>query len=136
MYKFEIITTGKLKENWLKLAIEEYEKRLTNRAKIEWIIKKDEKELFNFLKDKKNYICLDPKGKSFTSENFSNLLQKNVKTTFVIGGKNKIPDFIKKRAFLVLSLSSLTFTHKMTRVILIEQIYRHLEILKGSKYHE
>lgn len=135
MYKFKIITIGKIKEQWLKNAIYEYEKRLTDRAKIDWILLKNEKKLKDQIEKEKIFICLDQKGKSYTSKSFSKLIQKN-NISFVIGNDIGLPLIIKNKAFLTISLSNLTFTHQMTRLILIEQIYRSLEIIKNSNYHK
>ncbi|KPK32982.1 MAG: hypothetical protein AMS24_02505 [Chlamydiae bacterium SM23_39] len=135
MYKFKIITIGKIKEQWLKDAIDEYEKRLKNRAKIKWILLKDEKKLIDYTEKEKKFICLDQQGQSYTSKNFSKFIQKN-NISFLIGNEKGIPLIIKKKAFLTISLSNLTFTHQMARLILIEQIYRSLEIIKNSNYHK
>lgn len=141
MFKVKIITIGKNKEKWIDLAIKEYEKRLKTTCTITWIIVKDDKALIEQAQKEKNIVCLDEKGKSFTSITFSKkfyyLLENfGSSVTFIIGGAEGIPKIIKDNANLLISFSSLTFTHQMIRIILLEQIYRAIEIKKGTKYHK
>ncbi len=134
MYKVKVLTIGRLKEIWLKSAIEEYEKRLTGTLEISWVLAKNDSELIQ-LSLKESYIALDPKGKLLSSEE----LAKNhfgPRINFVIGGSNGLPQEILQNAKMVWSLSPLTFTHQMTRLILIEQLYRVMEIGRGSPYHK
>ena len=85
-------------------------------------------------------VLLDEKGKQFSSKEFSNFLNKKIlKSTkylvFVVGGAFGFSDEVYKRADYKLSLSKMTFTHQMIRVIFKEQLYRALTIIKGEKYH-
>ena len=84
-------------------------------------------------------IMLDAKGKQFMSEDFANSLQKLAEhgdeLTFIIGGPLGIHESICNDAHLRLSLSSLTFTHQLARIVLFEQIYRAMTIVRGKQYH-
>jgi 23S rRNA (pseudouridine1915-N3)-methyltransferase len=85
-------------------------------------------------------ISLDEKGKKISSIGLSQIIQKSSvesfkKVIFVIGGAFGLPIDIKERSNLLLSLSDMTFTHTMVRLILAEQIYRACTITKGEKYH-
>lgn len=138
MFKIKVITQGKEKTSWLAEALSEYEKRLQKDFIFIWHLAKDDKQMESLLSQEK-FICLDSQGKSLTSEKFSlklfTLLEKyGSRLTFCIGGPNGIPSHIKKKADFILSLSSLTFTHQMTRLLLLEQIYRAEQIRKGSPY--
>jgi 23S rRNA (pseudouridine1915-N3)-methyltransferase len=140
MIHIKITTIGKIKESWLILAMEEYEKRLKKNVQITWNILKNDSDLEKELKNK-NYLCLDLHGKPFTSPELSkflmNLLQKEGSSlNFVIGGPLGLSSEIKKNAKYLISLSNLTYTHQITRLILIEQLYRAFEIEKGSNYHK
>lgn len=88
---------------------------------------------------KGDYICLlDESGEEYTSVGFANWLREitNQRSlTFIIGGVYGTAERIKQRADLVLRLSSMTFTHQMTRLFLYEQLYRAYTILKNKKYH-
>lgn len=141
MHKVKIFTIGKAKEPWLQLALAEYEQRLKPILSVEWILAKNDPQLKQFLEKERNYLCLDPLGKQYTSEEFSSaiisFLEKGgSRLELVIGGAEGIPSEIRERAVHTFSLSRLTFTHQMTRLILLEQLYRAFEIAKGTGYHK
>ncbi len=141
MIKIKIYSVGKTKEEWLQSALALYEERLKSSLSFEWILAKNDEQLKQFLEKETNFICLDPLGKQFSSEEFSHFLQKTIqeahsRLSFVIGGPEGIPAPVKTRAKALLSLSRLTFTHQIARLVLIEQIYRAFEIQKGSSYHK
>ena len=84
-------------------------------------------------------VALDPNGKSWTSEGFAKFLQQHMtsdprRLTFLIGDYSGLTDALKKRADVLWSLSPLTFTHDLTRVLLLEQIYRALAIINNLPY--
>ena len=138
MFKVKVITQGKAKESWLIHALAEYEKRLTGKMDIEWILLSKPKELEEKALKEPNLIALDIKGKYLTSEEFSHSLfsKWGARPCFVIGGAEGLQPTILAHAKYRFSLSSLTFTHQMVRVILVEQLYRALEIREGSSYHK
>lgn len=140
MYSIKIFTIGKAKEPWLKDALDEYTQRLKNSLNPDWLLAKDDDGLTRLLEKESHFICLDPRGKLLDSPAFSKqileLLQDNKsRLSIVIGGPDGIPQPIRQRAKKLLSLSPLTFTHQLTRLILLEQLYRSLEIAKGTPYH-
>ena len=140
MYQIKALSIGKSKEPWLREALSTYEKRLTRDATISWLYIKDNTALLKALATEKKVIALDSKGKAMTSEKFSSYLLKSLvegggKVTFVIGGAEGLPEAIVEKHPKI-SLSPLTFTHQMARLILLEQIYRAIEIDKGSPYHK
>ena len=130
MMRIKIISPGKNKEPWLIEALSEYEKRLTRDARIEWVFPKE-----LTLKEEK-YSLLDVKGKFLSSEEFSAFLMSKPSHIFVIGGPDGPPKNISDNASFKFSLSPLTFTHQLVRLVLLEQIYRGFEISKGSPYHK
>ena len=145
--RINILAIGKLKERYLIEAVEEYLKRLKPYATVEIVelqecrtIEEEGEKLISRL-PKDSWICvLDVFGEVMSSEQFaqtmSNLaLNGQSKLVFVIGGAFGISDKIRKVANLRLSLSKMTFTHQMTRLILIEQIYRAFKINRGEPYH-
>lgn len=141
MYKLKIFSIGKTKEAWLKEALDEYSRRLSPILSIEWMLVKDDQQLEAHLQKESAFIALEPGGKMFTSEDFSTWLiqsfeAKGSRLNFVIGGAEGIPPEISERALAKISLSKMTFTHQLTRLILIEQIYRAFEIDKGTGYHK
>jgi 23S rRNA (pseudouridine1915-N3)-methyltransferase len=137
MIKIKVLSIGKTKETWLQEALSEYEKRLTPLGSIEWILAKNDVQLEEFSKKEPKYIALDPQGKSMTSEKFAAWFsQAGSRITFVIGGAEGLTPTLKANASLLWSLSPLTFTHQLTRLILLEQLYRAYEINRGGSYHK
>lgn len=141
MLKAKIYSVGKTKEAWLIEALKEYETRLKPSLTLEWILPKGEDQLEAFLMKEPYFISLDPKGKLLTSEAFSQFMTENFvrhgsRLSFAIGGDVGLSPQLKAKATSCLSLSPLTFTHQLTRLVLVEQLYRALEIQKGSRYHK
>lgn len=156
MIRINIITLGKLKESYWREAEVEYLKRLGAFVKLNIVELKEEsftekdppemikqKEAEKILGAIKNIgstflIMLEEKGKQYSSPEFSKQIIKwsdNNSLTFVIGGPLGLDPELVKKANATLSLSPLTFTHQMTRVILLEQIYRAMMIGQNRKYH-
>ncbi len=141
MLEIKILSIGKCKEKWLIAGINEYEKRLKPFLKIQWLLSKNTKDFYNLLDKQTNYICLDEKANQFDSIEFSkifiNLCEKyHSRLTFVIGGAEGIDNIYLQNAIYCFSLSRMTFTHQMIRLIFIEQIYRSLEISQGKSYQK
>ncbi|MBB65311.1 MAG: 50S rRNA methyltransferase [Waddliaceae bacterium] len=140
MLKIKIILVGRTKEAWLENAVQDYVKRLSSSTSIEWLVLKTNEQLIKQIDKERSILCLDPLGEKVNSERFCTLLFQQLETggsrvTFVIGGAEGLPDQIRKKHTLI-SLSPLTFTHQIARLILIEQIYRAFEIRKGTGYHK
>jgi 23S rRNA (pseudouridine1915-N3)-methyltransferase len=141
MIKIKIYSVGKTKEEWLQSALALYEGRLKSSVSLEWILAKNDEQMKQFLEKEANFICLDPQGKQYSSEEFAQFLGRSIqdahsRLAFVIGGPEGLPASIKAKAKSLLSLSRLTFTHQIARLVLVEQIYRAFEIEKGSAYHK
>ena len=136
MFKVKVLTIGKCKEVWLLEALSEYEKRLKGKLSIEWLLAKDNEQLTEWARNE-SFIALDPKGELLTSEGWSEKMVKmGLRLVFVIGGAEGLPQSLLKQAQFRWSLSPLTFTHQITRLILMEQLYRAMEIERGSQYHK
>lgn len=139
MYKIKIITIGKTKEAWLDEALEEFYKRLKGQVHFEWAFAKDDSQLIDLCKKEPLTIPLDPLGKQLDSLDFSKFLltkleEQGTRLAFAIGGPEGLPQPLRQGEML--SFSKLTFTHQVVRLILVEQIYRALEIARGSPYHK
>lgn len=149
----KLICVGKIKEKYLKEAIDEYQKRLSKYTKLDIIelpdvnyndcdkCKKEEGEnILKHIKDKDLVITLDINGQSVTSlELASKLAQfesENSNLTFIIGGSYGLSDEVKQRSNYALSFSKLTFPHQLFRVILLEQLYRSYKIRNNESYHK
>ncbi len=99
------------------------------------VIRKEGEMILARIKDRK-FFALDPKGISLSTEDFEKLIRNRTDAIFVIGGANGLSEEVKRRSEKMISLSAMTFTHEMARVILLEQIYRALTIGRGMKYHK
>ena len=133
--RLTINAIGKIKKPWIKEGIDQYRKRMPD------LIIREFKhfKIINFKekRDKNIIISLGEEGKSFSSKEFSSLLLNfnNQKITFFIGDSDGLSSQFKYNSDLLLSLSPLTFTHELARLVLIEQIYRAVSIAKNSPYH-
>ena len=134
-YRVKVFCVGRPHRGWLKDSINSYEKRLRSTCVIQWLILKSTDELKEKLKSIK-YYCFDVTGGEYTSESFSKLIKDKVHWNFVIGGACGIPSSILQESKGLISLSRFTFTHEIVRLLITEQIYRALEIAKGSAYHK
>lgn len=146
----KIICVGKIKENFFKEAIKEYEKRLQKYVKLEIIEVKDEStgnilelekdSILKYINEKDYIITMEIDGKEMNSIEFSKKLESiqmnNSNITFIIGGSYGISDEIKILANEKISFSKMTFPHQMFRVMLLEQIYRAYKITNNEIYHK
>ena len=142
----KIICPGKIKEEYLRRAIEDYTKRISKYHKMKIIeledsnVEEEEKRILKYIDNKDFVITLEIEGNSLTSEEFAKKIDKTFITNscicFVIGGSLGLSDEVKKRSDYRLSFSSLTFPHQLFRVILLEQIYRVFKILNNETYHK
>lgn len=158
MLHIDIVCVGKIKENYLKDAINEYSKRLSKYCILNIIELPDEKLpsklndslAFEIKQKESNYIlshikkdsyvmALDLKGKNYTSEEFSNKIDKlsiNTSTiTFLIGGTLGMTDSLLKSSNELICFSKMTFPHQLIRVFLLEQLFRAFKISNGENYH-
>ena len=154
--KIKLIVVGKTHAKYLIQAEEEYLQRLKHYIKFEKVIIPDLKNSKNLKPIEQNrregeliiskidkneeVVLLDDKGVEFTSIKFAQFInQKMIQSTrcltFIIGGAYGFSDEVYTRANAKLSLSKMTFSHQMVRMIFKEQLYRALTILKGEKYH-
>ncbi len=139
----KLLTIGSIKDKSIASKTAEYEKRISAFAKIDIVEFKDvdkEKETLKIIealaKEKGYIIILSEDGKTVNSHKFSEMLSKiDRKIVFVIGGPYGLSEEVKHKANYVLSLSPMTFTHELARMLLTEQIYRAIAIMRGIKYH-
>ena len=104
------------------------------------ILNKEGNACLKQIKENEFVFLLDLHGKEITSEDFAKKLDDlslNYSTiTFVIGGSLGVSDEFRKRSNFKLKLSPMTFTHQMTRIIILEQIYRSFKINNNETYHK
>ena len=145
--KINLIVVGKLKEKFLVDGVSEYLKRLKKFAKIEVreipecrTVEEEGQKILSLV-PKDSWLCvLDVAGTALTSEEFAKKiavlnLNGTSNLTFAIGGAFGLSEELRQAASFRLSLSEMTFTHQMARLILIEQIYRAFKINRNEPYH-
>jgi 23S rRNA (pseudouridine1915-N3)-methyltransferase len=136
--KLRVIWVGKTKNPHVAKLCADYAERIKHFLPLE-IADVKEAKLNAALDGSDRVVVLDPKGTPWTSDQFAKFIQKHMtsdprRLTFVIGDYAGLPPNVKKRADVQWSLSPLTFTHDLTRVLLLEQIYRALSIIQNFPY--
>lgn len=154
--KIVLLSVGKTDDSFLANAIETYRKRTNfyvpfevqyipdiknskNLSEKEQKIKEGE-QLLRLLQPSDYVVLLDDKGRQFTSMEFSGYIEQKMMTVpktlyFVVGGPYGFSDDVYARSNEKMSLSKLTFTHQMVRLIFAEQLYRAMTIMRGEAYH-
>jgi 23S rRNA (pseudouridine1915-N3)-methyltransferase len=154
--KVKLIVVGKTSFDYLKEGESVYENRLIHYTNYERILIPDVKSPKNFsneeLKKKEGeailakitnqeyVVLLDEKGKNFNSVSFANWINQKINEnvsilTFIIGGAYGFSRELYERANQKISLSDMTFSHQLVRVVFLEQLYRAHTIIKGEPYH-
>lgn len=157
--KITIISIGKISASFLKDGIDEYTKRIKPYGTLSFIELKEDKvgdkpsdaerqqaiehegeKILKYLKPNQYMYLLDLHGKMLSSETlaaqFADLaLQGKSDIVFVIGGPFGVSQALREKAHRSLSLSPMTFTHQMVKLLLVEQIYRAFKINRNEPYH-
>ena len=154
--KIKLLVIGKTNKNYLIEGEKDYEKRLSHYCKFSELIIPDIKNGAKFTKNEliikegkliisklnngDEVILLDEKGKQYSSIEFSNFISNTVMVrtkslVFIIGGAFGFSKEVYTRADSKMSLSKMTFSHQMVRMIYKEQLYRAFTITNGEKYH-
>ena len=156
----KIVAIGKIKEKANKELIHEYIKRIgsytkldvieidevmlaknASAADIDLVKQKESQSILNVIKNHEHVVLLDLKGKTMTSEQFSDYIFHQYTygksdLTFVIGGSYGVDQILKDRANYLLKLSDMTFPHQLARLFIMEQIYRAYKIFNNEPYHK
>ncbi len=154
--KIQVISVGKTSFDYLKEGIELYEKRLQHYVPFEWIVVPDIKKgknwtpaqiqnaegqsLLKYITTDTIVVLLDVKGKTISSEDFAAFINTRMLSgiknlCFIIGGAYGFSKEMYDRSQFKISLSKMTFSHQLVRVLFLEQLYRSMTILKGEPYH-
>jgi 23S rRNA (pseudouridine1915-N3)-methyltransferase len=132
--RLHVLAVGARLPAWAEAACADYAKRMPKGYELERVSLRDSQLEDVFQKYRKaRIVALDERGKDVTTAEFSKLLSQE--TAFVIGPADGLPDDFKKRAGLVVRLSSLTLAHALAQVLLLEQLYRAASLLTGHPYH-
>lgn len=158
--QINIIYVGNIKDKYFSDAVKEYEKRLSayckvvnteikeakipenaSAAQINKAIEEEGEKILSVLPQKSYKIALAVEGTMLSSEDLAKKIDLSLtggysSISFIIGGAFGMSEKVKKSCDMMLSVSRMTFTHRMMRVIILEQIYRAYNILSGGKYHK
>ncbi len=152
--RLRVVWTGKTREAHLRALIEEYLQRLSHFAKCEVSefretagaqrkvgIDKDSQRISDGLRAGAINVLLDPEGDEWTSAQLAKQIEQwqnsgTKELTFIVGGPNGVSVELAARASKRWSLSRLTLTHEMARVVLLEQLYRAYTIIHGLPYQK
>jgi len=154
--RLSLYCIGRVSENWLRSGVDDYAGRirrylpLTEHALKEekpgrkpdprLIRSKEGERLLARLPEAATVVVLDENGRGLSSEDLAEMLGRQMlegtgEVALVIGGAYGLNDAVKERADLLLSLSAMTLTHQMARLLLFEQLYRGLTIVRNEPYH-
>jgi 23S rRNA (pseudouridine1915-N3)-methyltransferase len=154
--KITLLLVGATDKDYLKEGMEEYAKRLRHYLPFEIKVitdikrtvstpeelqkRKEGESIVNNLGPSAEVVLFDEKGKVFSSREFAGFLQKKMASglkelTFVVGGAYGFSKEVQNLAHEKISLSRMTFSHQMVRLVIVEQFYRAFTILKGEPYH-
>lgn len=146
----KLLCVGKMKDKHQRGIQEEYLKRFTRYRKVDLveikeanssfeanrIIEDETSRLLAQIKTDDFVVLFDVVGKSMNSLEFSNLIEKQPKLVIVIGGSLGFDNRLRNRANVTISLSAMTFTHLLARIIVLEQLYRSFKIQTNQTYHK
>lgn len=144
--KIRLVWVGKTKERFIQEGIEKYLRLLRPFADVAVseireekgmeIQRMVEKEGERILKLRSPYVLLDEKGKEYTSAGFADFLSGHQPSVhFVVGGAYGVSERVKEAAEGTVALSEMTLTHEMSRLLLVEQLYRAFTIMHRRGYH-
>lgn len=147
-----ILSVGKSPEPSVQVLISDYERRLVPDYKVLWRYlptsnspdrkqsQNDESEqILKFLTQHDQVVLLDERGEQKDNEAFAHVFERLASThgrlVFIVGGAYGVNESVRSRANFVWSLSKLVFPHRLIRLVLIEQLYRTVMIMKSHPYH-
>ena len=153
--KIKIIAPGKIREKFLNDGIDEYKKRLSKYCTVEitevsdcpdtmpvdQALKTEGEKILAKVGPSDVLWVMDLHGKEFTSEELSSMMIEDLERggsslSIAIGGSNGLSPEVVSRADRRICFGQITMTHQMTRLLLLEQLYRGFKIYKGEKYHK
>ena len=152
--RLRVIWTGKTRHGSLRALIDDYQSRLAHfvRCEISELressgsgdkagIDKDSRRILDGLRDGAFNVLLDPQGVEWSSQQLAEMIRRcqdngTKELNFIVGGPNGVSEQLMARASVRWSLSKLTLTHEMARVVLLEQLYRAYTIINGLPYQK
>lgn len=146
MLDIRVIAIGKQHDAMFAAAIKEYQTRLRRHCNLTWDIigasdfEQESASIIRRLRADATTLLLDQRGTNLTSDNLTQVIDDAqvyaaAEPVFIIGGAYGVTPEVRQRADRVVSLGPLVFPHQLVRVILLEQLYRGYDTLRGGGYH-
>jgi 23S rRNA (pseudouridine1915-N3)-methyltransferase len=139
--KLTVLAVGKLRDAWVQEGCEEYARRIRPKLPFEIVEVRDDDELVRRVEKSRGLVwALDERGKQLSSEELAQKIggfmnSGEAGVTFLVGGADGLPQDLVKKSQFHWSLGRLTLPHRLARLILLEQLYRALSIVRGEPYH-
>jgi 23S rRNA (pseudouridine1915-N3)-methyltransferase len=138
--KIQVLAVGKMRDRHMAALCDDYVQRARRHVPVEIVEVEDDDALARRLPARGELIALEPGGDAWTTEELAKHLEHQMvhgaqTIAFLIGGALGLPRDVVARAARRLSLSNLTLPHRLARVVLCEQLYRAMSIIRGEPYH-
>lgn len=138
--KVKVLFTGKTTDPWIRQGVEVYVGRIRHYVPFELIELRDDSQILKSVRNSDHLVLLDEHGETFSSLDWARNLEQKIAhlpkdMVFVIGGPYGFPAEVRARCDESLSLSRMTFSHQLVRLVFLEQLYRAFTIIKGEPYH-
>src|SRR5205085_121712 len=135
-----VLAAGKLRDAWVRDGCGDYQRRIARHLPLEVVEVKDAASLAARIPDRYHLVALDERGTEPTSAELARRLGGWMRSglagvAFLVGDADGLPPELVARAREVLALSRLTLPHRLARLVLLEQLYRALSIVRGEPYH-
>ena len=138
--KLTLLAVGKLREPWVREGCDEYQKRVRARLPVEVVELKSAAEIARRLPPRAEVWALDERGRELSSSELAEELRRRMGAgsaglALLIGGADGLPGEVLEGARFRWSLGRLTLPHRLARLVVLEQLYRALSIVRGEPYH-
>ena len=138
--KLTVLAVGKLRESWVREGCAEYDKRVRAKLPLDVIEVKSSSDLERRLPPRAELWALDERGRELSSMELAGELRRRMNSgtagiALLIGGADGLPEPLLARAQMRWSLGRLTLPHRLARLVVSEQLYRALSIVRGEPYH-
>ncbi len=154
--KLALLLTGKTDQPWIRDGVAEYEKRISRYGRFDivtlpdvknpggrpadWVRAREAEKMLAQIRADDHVVLLDERGKTYSTLELADWLRKTMmlpakRIIFLVGGPYGFDQSVRDRADSILSLSRLTFSHQVVRLLFAEQLYRVLSVSAGDPYH-
>lgn len=135
-----LLCVGKVREAHLRAAVDDYLERLGHYLPVQMVEARDPAAALRRLPERSLLVALDERGAEWTTRELRRFVEREMVggragLAFLVGDAAGLPEAVQQRAGLRLSLSRLTLPHRLARLVLVEQLYRVMTMIRGEPYH-